>query len=41
MDKKSKILLVVLIVIVVLSISFTFYRTVIEKNFEIINYVPK
>lgn len=36
MDKKSKILLIILIIITLASISFTFYKTVIKQDFEII-----
>jgi len=36
MDKKSKILLWVLILATVASISFTFYKDVIKNDFQII-----
>lgn len=36
MDKKSKILMVIVIISILLSVGFTFYKTVILKDFEII-----
>ncbi len=37
MDKKSKILLIIFIVILVISVGYTFYKTVILQDFEIVN----
>ncbi|MFA6251628.1 MAG: hypothetical protein WC603_03315 [Candidatus Paceibacterota bacterium] len=37
MDKKSKILLVILIIISLVSVGFTFYKTMIIKDFTIEN----
>ena len=37
MDKKSKILLVVVFVIGCLSVGLTFYKTVILKDFQAVN----
>lgn len=37
MDKKSKILLAVLVVLTTVSVSYTFYKTVIKQDFEIVN----
>lgn len=37
MDKKSKILLVIVILSVLTSVGFTFYKTVILQNFEAVN----
>lgn len=37
MDKKSKILLISLIVLTATSIGYTFYKTVIRQDFEIVN----
>lgn len=36
MDKKSKILIKVILILIALSICFTFYRTVISKDYPII-----
>ena len=36
MDKKSKILLILIIVIALLSIGITFYKTMILQDFEMI-----
>lgn len=40
MDKKSKILLIVVILSIVTSVGYTFYKTVIKGDFEIINDAP-
>jgi Tfp pilus assembly protein PilO len=40
MDKKSKILLIVLIALTAVSIGYTFYKTVIQQDFEIVNTEP-
>lgn len=40
MDKNSKILLWVLIILTVASISYTFYKTVIKQDFEVVNVEP-
>jgi len=40
MGKKSKILLIVLVIITVVSISYTFYKTVIMQDFEVVNIEP-
>ena len=37
MDKKSKILLYIIILISVISIGVTFYKTVIIEDFEVVN----
>lgn len=37
MDKKSKILLTVLIGATIISVAYTFYKTVILQDFEIVN----
>ncbi len=37
MDKKSKILLAITIILMITSISFTFYKTVIKSDFEVIS----
>lgn len=37
MDIKSKILLWVLIIIAIVSVGFTYYKTVVLKDFEVIN----
>lgn len=36
MDKKSKILLIVFVVILTFSVAYTFYKTVILQDFEIV-----
>ena len=36
MDKKSKILLIVLALVTIFSIGFTFYKTVIRQDFEVV-----
>lgn len=40
MDKKSKILLSILIAVTILSIGYTFYKTIIKQDFEIVNTEP-
>lgn len=35
MDKKSKLLFIFLIILIVVSISATFYKTVILQDFEV------
>lgn len=40
MDKKSKILLTVLVVLTVASVGYTYYNTMVLRQFEIIDYVP-
>lgn len=40
MDKKSKILLIILVIITIASIGYTFYKTVIEQDFEVVNTEP-
>ncbi|MCX6713776.1 MAG: hypothetical protein NTV48_01590 [Candidatus Vogelbacteria bacterium] len=37
MDKKSKILLGILILVAIISISYTFYKTIILRDFEAVN----
>lgn len=37
MDTKSKIVLIMLTVLTVVSISYTFYKTVILQDFEVVN----
>jgi len=37
MDKKSKILLILFVIILVISVSYTFYKTVILQDFEVVN----
>ncbi len=41
MDKKSKILLIIIIFMVVVSLGYTFYKTVILQDFEVINTVEE
>jgi len=41
MDKKSKILLTIICIGIFLSVGVVFYRTVMQNNFEIIDYVPE
>jgi len=43
MDKKSKvsfIFIIVLILIAIGSLVFTYYKTVVREQFEIVNYIP-
>lgn len=40
MDKKSKILLIVLVALTVASVVYTFYKTVIKQDFEVVNTEP-
>jgi len=35
MDKKSKILLVIMTILLLLSIFFTYVRTIVNKDFEV------
>lgn len=37
MDKKSKILLVIVVLALIASVGFTFYKTVILGDFEVVN----
>ena len=37
MDKKSKVLLIILVVVSVVSIGITFYKTIIQNDFELVN----
>ncbi len=37
MDRKSKILLIIVVIVSIISIGFTFYKTIIQNNFEIVN----
>ena len=38
MDKKTKILNIIFWLVILLSICFTFYKTIIKQDFTIINY---
>lgn len=40
MDKKSKILFIIIIVSIIISIGVTFYKTVIIKDFKTIESEP-
>lgn len=40
MDKKSKTLLAILLIITVGSVSYTFYKTLVQQDFEVINTEP-
>ncbi|MDP2692944.1 MAG: hypothetical protein Q8O88_04865 [bacterium] len=40
MDRKSKILLIIIIILTVVSVGYTFYKTVISGDFEIIEASP-
>ena len=40
MDKKSKIIVAVLLVVMVLSIGYSFWKTVIKQDSEIVNTEP-
>ena len=37
MDKKSKIFIVIIILLLILSVGVTFYRTIVLREFEIVN----
>lgn len=37
MDKKTKILFTILLILTIASVCYTFYKTVIEQDFEIIS----
>lgn len=37
MDKKSKVLLIILVVVSVLFIGMTFYKTIVQNDFELVN----
>lgn len=39
MDKKSKILLTILLIITIASVSYTFYKTLIQQDFEVVNNI--
>jgi len=41
MDRKSKILLMIIIILAVVSVGFTFYKTVILGDFEVISETEK
>lgn len=36
MDKKSKILLVLMVILIVACIGYTFYKTIIKGDFEVV-----
>lgn len=40
MDKKLKILLIILVLTTIISIGYTFYKTLIKQDFEIMNTEP-
>ncbi|MDO8668329.1 MAG: hypothetical protein Q7K35_04545 [bacterium] len=40
MDKKSKILLAILLIITIAFVSYTFYKTLIQQDFEVVNIEP-
>lgn len=40
MDNKSKILLIVLIVLTVISVGYTFWKTVVQQDFIVSEDVP-
>jgi len=40
MDKKSKILLTILVIATVASLAYAFYSTVIRQNITIVNIEP-
>jgi len=37
MDRKSKVLLIIVVILAVVSVGYTFYKTVILGDFEIIS----
>ena len=37
MEKKPKILLIIIIIGVILSVSYTFYLTIIKNDFQLVN----
>lgn len=37
MDKQSKILLIMVVILTTISVSYTFYKTIIKNSFEIIS----
>lgn len=41
MDKKTKTLNIIFWLVILLSICFTFYKTIIKQDFSIINYSEK
>ncbi|MCR4274531.1 MAG: hypothetical protein NUW02_00560 [Candidatus Campbellbacteria bacterium] len=41
MDKKSKILLVLFLLVVVVSVGYTYYKTVVLQDFEVIEEVAE
>jgi len=41
MDRKSKMLLVVIVITILFSIGMTFYETVVLHNFEVVNVVEE
>ncbi|OGI88529.1 hypothetical protein A2995_00025 [Candidatus Nomurabacteria bacterium RIFCSPLOWO2_01_FULL_33_24] len=40
MDKKSKTLLIILVIMTVASVGYTFYKTMIKQDFEVVNIEP-
>ncbi|KKQ87854.1 MAG: hypothetical protein UT09_C0009G0008 [Parcubacteria group bacterium GW2011_GWF2_38_8] len=40
MDKKSKILLTILVILTIASVGYTFYKTMIKQDFEVVNIEP-
>ena len=37
MDKKSKVLIVAIFILIILSIAFSFYRTMVAKDYPVLN----
>jgi len=37
MDKKSKVLLILFVIFLVLSVGYTFYKTVVLQDFEVVD----
>lgn len=40
MDNKSKTLLILLVILTIASVGYTFYKTVILQDFEVVNIEP-
>lgn len=40
MDKREKVIIALFVVVFVCSVSYTYYKTMVQHQFEIINYVP-
>lgn len=41
MDKKSKMLLMVIVFVAIISLGYTYYKTIVLQDFEIVDTTPQ